>query len=264
MKIRLNAANSKILRDHRLEHDYVLPASGFLQLALQNYSRQDAAAVQLNSVNFSMPLVVPPEEYREVAITAPPMHQPGKFIITSAGSGQAYEHAQGQIGREASPGCASLDLHAIASRCSKVIVPRDYYALYRQAGLNYGPYLRVLAHVYFNTTEALAELALADRYHHEKQQFLLHPAIMDGAIQSVGVLSAGRPLPLHLPFYIESMDIIAPLAPRCFCYTLLRENSQPKIRVLKHDVMITDVNGVVQVKITNLWLKAPTVKRGKQ
>ena len=80
---------------------------------------------------------------------------------------------------------ASLDLNAWQAECceSSLSAPDIYYAL-KAAGIDYGPSYQGIEKLYVGRERVLAKLTLPASVSATKDQFVLHPSIMDSALQA--------------------------------------------------------------------------------
>src|SRR5690606_29207010 len=103
---------------------------------------------------------------------------------------------------------------------------------------------------------ALSELRLAECLQNDVEEYLLHPCLLDGALQTIiGMAAADGDGVPHVPFAIGAIDILGPLPEVCFAYV------QRSAGVASDDVMMFDVHllngaGKVLLKLTKFYVRA--------
>jgi acyl transferase domain-containing protein/aryl carrier-like protein len=132
----------------------------------------------------------------------------------------------------------------------------ELYALFDRIGLSYGPAFRALGGVWSireadGQVLALGELRLPRELEPTLGQYILHPSVLDGALQAfVGLEPVGaeageqaRPeqLGLLVPFALDRLEVFAALPERG--WALLRARAQVDREVRKLDVQIVDADG---------------------
>ena len=105
---------------------------------------------------------------------------------------------------------------------------------------------------------ALAKLSLDPSLAKDFDQYVLHPCLIDGALQTVvALLAADEGGVPHLPFAIDEIEILGSLTPRCH---VLVERSRDSVGastgILQFNVHILSESGETLVKITNFYVRA--------
>ncbi|MBL1275769.1 MAG: polyketide synthase dehydratase domain-containing protein, partial [Ectothiorhodospiraceae bacterium] len=180
-----------------------------------------------------------------------------EFEVTSGSEDELCVHAQGVVMFAVTePGnLPALDFSAIRERCHQQL---DIEACYQDAsarGLLYGPSFQVLQQLYRGTGEAWAELVLAP-HTSGNDDFILHPSLMDGALQTVmGVLPEdAEGNALYLPFAVDDVEIFDHLPSRCFAY--VKAKGEITRGIGRFDVWLLDDHGGVLVVMKNYTVKA--------
>ncbi|GAB2775522.1 hypothetical protein GCM10027091_08040 [Streptomyces daliensis] len=187
------------LADHKVAGSVVFPAAAYAEMALAAGRRVLDGPVELAWMDISRPLVVPWDRAGDVRTQLAYSPDDGMVSVTST------EDADGDDAVEASPRLharcrvreligrppARVDLTGVRARCAR---RGDAGALYPQlasAGLEYGPAFRQLVRLHLGDGEALAA------YRHttdapDAGQYVVHPALLDGAIQACVPLVTAR------------------------------------------------------------------------
>ncbi len=165
----------------------------------------------------------------------------------------ALVHAQGSVTVDESADAVypALALDEIRARCASVISPPQGEALI-EARL--GPAMRSLASFQHNRTEALATLALPAGIRETAGEFILHPSLLNSALQSCTLLAqienpADAPA---TPFSLDELWIRRPIPADAYAH--VQRSAEPGsgpngARLHTYDVVLADRSGEVAVVI---------------
>lgn len=182
---------------------------------------------------------------------------------TLAPSGQGYTYrviagetvlAHGIIVGDESPGGAGppLPIAEIRARCASSMPEREYDALL-EARL--GPGMRSITAFHHNESEALAALELPACVQETADEFILHPSLLNGAIQACNILGLienpeGSP---PTPFTLDELWIHRAIPAEAWVYVKKRPEPLQAIaagsRLSKYDLVLTDLRGEVVVSV---------------
>jgi len=142
-------------------------------------------------------------------------------ILSQQASGETWIHSQGSLVAgdpgDASP--ASVDISAIQSRASHTRNGSDCYEVFARLGLKLGAGFRSIRQIWGNSDEALALLELPESRKSDFTDYVLHPSILDGALQAVtGIFSQPGDISLHLPFSLGAITLHRPLTENVYAY----------------------------------------------
>jgi hypothetical protein len=128
------------------------------------------------------------------------------------------------------------------------------YEHFEDTKFGYGTSFRVIQELYYNEIESLSYLQLPPSLLEDFDQFILHPSLIDGALQTLvglnGIDTGERNL--DVPFAAEEVEIIHPLTKRCLVY-VTRTSEDTSIK--KVNIWIMDEMGNVLVKIKNFLVR---------
>ncbi|AIK95637.1 hypothetical protein ID47_01080 [Candidatus Paracaedibacter acanthamoebae] len=248
------------LQDHRINGRMVLPGAAYLEMA--------RAAGELSSSNLVMGLRnvtwIQPIEIQHTEIPEPKLTKINllslnqteiDFEVSTNTTGSIPPikpriHAQGKIvyGLHEEPQEETLfDVSEIKGRCNFYKNREEMFS--HLTGVLHGPSLRTIKHIWHNDKEALAELCLPDHLLEDTHQFLLHPSLIDGAIQATYSLGlSGNSL--SLPFTLGELKIIGKLSNRCYAYVTVNSGVLPRFQI-----KIMDEHGRVQVDIKDFIVR---------
>ncbi|AJP04992.1 hypothetical protein TU94_29680 [Streptomyces cyaneogriseus subsp. noncyanogenus] len=261
------APHDFFLRDHRVGGEHVLPAAAHLEMARAAAERalpagdDPDAVLCLENVVWSRPLVVGDEERTVRTVLTPEAAAPGAGH--PAGGRLSYETTTGEVSagtrlvhargvasrrREADPR-PRVDVEALRARTTAAEFTADaYYETLRAAGLDYGDTHRALREIRLGDGEVLAFLGLPDAVADTRDDFVLHPSILDGALQAgfVHEARAARETgawSAPLPFALDRLEVFG-ATPRT-AYAWLREAPGTSGRTGRWDVDLCDEQGHV-------------------
>ncbi|MGW7449998.1 SDR family NAD(P)-dependent oxidoreductase [Streptomyces sp. NPDC054787] len=180
------------LADHLVGDTVVMPAAGYVDMALALGQAVHDAPVEVHGLAIGRALSLPGDDGTDRSVyvhTA--LERDGAFTVAGReGAGEAWtEHVRGRVRtlqRERPP---AGDARALRARLQREMSADDHYALCTRAGLPYGPAFRTLTGLRTDSQgrEVLAaytaSVGLAEADGH-----IAHPTVLDGALQ------AGLPL----------------------------------------------------------------------
>ncbi|MBN2532031.1 MAG: SDR family NAD(P)-dependent oxidoreductase [Spirochaetales bacterium] len=153
-----------------------------------------------------------------------------------------------------------LDLKGIKKQCNRQIKGADCYKGYQERLFFIGPGLQAMKVMYYNDTEALAELELPAGYP-DLDKFVLHPSLMDAALQTVtGLLinttndPPGRP---YLSFSLKEAVLVSPLTRKCVVYATFSKKTKTDASFRLFNILVADSTGNIQVRLNNFCIKQP-------
>ncbi len=109
----------------------------------------------------------------------------------------------------------------------------------------------------------LSKLKIPDLLKSDFGQFILHPSMIDGALQTaaglVGGLESAVP---HLPFALDEIDLLHPVRQTCYAYAEFANSREQKhAGIRKFNIRLLNESGDVLINFKNLFVKAmPTVQ----
>ena len=126
------------------------------------------------------------------------------------------------------------------------------YSAYSKLGINYGPSHQGITAIYQAEQQALAQLSLPASVTNTHSDYLLHPSLMDGALQSsIGLIADLNMLPSRpsLPFALESLRIVSTCTKEMVAWVRYSDGSKPDDRVTKLDLDLCDQQGNICVQL---------------
>jgi acyl transferase domain-containing protein/acyl carrier protein len=180
------------IADHALEGVPIMPAAAILEIGLAAARSQwpDAAVLETRDVEVRRPLPFEPGHMRELrtAIGA----EGGDWELNSRRRFATEPATLHAVGRIAAADEAEPVLRLPAAGTDRTYIAGDaLYRLAEQTGLHYGPRFRTVARVeLIGQDEAIVDFD-SEAIGEPLDQYLLHPALLDGALQGLlGLMAA--------------------------------------------------------------------------
>jgi acyl transferase domain-containing protein/NADPH:quinone reductase-like Zn-dependent oxidoreductase/acyl carrier protein len=189
----VSTARQTYLADHRALGNAIFPLTGYLEMAVEAAGPQRA----LEDIVLREPMVVT-EEDRTVQVVAR-----GDVLEIYSRDGEKWKQhfsARAANLEPASGGKHPENLSAAMQRMDDV---RDFYAFTRGRGMDFGPAFRTIRAVWTASAEAIVRVAADGPAAEAANLFNIHPAVLDGCFQSIGVALPEGNDDLYLPARLE-------------------------------------------------------------
>ncbi|CAN7392135.1 SDR family NAD(P)-dependent oxidoreductase [Trinickia sp. LjRoot230] len=208
----------RLLAEHRVNGQPVLPAAAYLEMVRAALADAlpgglEGRCAQLRDVVWTRPFVA----IGEGCITVSLYEAGGddgwidfEFASVAPDSGMTL-HCRGRCRVHSLPSAQPLDLARLGQRMNAGrLDPAELYPRFAALGLEYGPAYRGVVALHQGDGEALVELSVPMAANDELCACVLHPLVLDSALQgTIGLVTAvdGRPA---LPFALEALDVMSP------------------------------------------------------
>ncbi|NOU16649.1 MAG: SDR family NAD(P)-dependent oxidoreductase [Bacteroidales bacterium] len=289
------------LRDHKVMGQKVLPGVVYLEMAraafvqattTRNESAGGKKVIELHNVVWAQPIVV--KDSIEISIALYPSNEKSNcekidyeiFSIKSDGERvKETIHGQGQITFVDKTLSSKLDLVSLREQMIYgKLDASDIYPIYSEVGIDFGTSFRGITSIYRGNKQVFAQLSLPVTLIDSHHDYLLHPSLMDSAIQSsIGLFAdtnnlngfdgsgysiAGskfvqRPL---LPFALESLCIISPCTKEMFAWVRYSvensEGNKSEDKITRLDIDLCDFEGNICVQMRGFSFREISSKVG--
>lgn len=191
----LNATDPAFLTDHRVFDAVVLPATGYLEMALAGGAHLlDTDHLSLEGIQFKQVMTLPDTGERIVQVVfAPAGPKAYAFQIFSGdAAGEDWTlHCSGQVKPADAMHTAdhlgdAEGLEAARLRCDASVPIASLYENYLKRGLDYGPAFRGITTLATGAGETLAHIVLPEAARADGAVYRQHPALMDACFQALG------------------------------------------------------------------------------
>jgi polyketide synthase PksN len=254
------------LADHVVKGQRVLPGVAYLEMARAAVEQaagvltDDQTVMQLKNVVWIRPLAVGkqpvkvhigvfPEEGGEIAFEI--------YSESQEAGAEPVIHSQGIAVLSQIEKNPSIDLSALQAQCSQnTLVPSQCYEAFKLMGLQYGASHQGIEMMYVGAGQVLAKLSLPSAVFDTREQFVLHPSLLDSALQtSIGLMmetddkAALKPL---LPFALHELEILGRCTPVMWALIRFSDGSKVGDKVEKLDIDLCDDQGHVCIRMKGL------------
>lgn len=221
----ISLAHLPFLNDHRVFDNALMPGAAFCEL-IQGYIQNQTEALFLDEIVFENPLWLSQgTEYRLQLVVNTSEEDGDKFQVFSSpvsGEEKWQSHARGTLGDKSEKNAVSLD------KPPKVINGglniREFYDSFALKGMEYGASFQPIKEIYKKNQSALGKLSLLGAIDADQSQgYQLHPILLDGAFQLLGVLFDNTDKAC-LPFSVEGYELLAPGTTEIWVEATILEN----------------------------------------
>ncbi|MEJ2125518.1 MAG: SDR family NAD(P)-dependent oxidoreductase, partial [Alphaproteobacteria bacterium] len=178
-------------------------------------------------------------------------------------AGEPVIHGNGRAVPEAPGPRPQLDLEGLQRRCHERMVRADEaYQAFHAVGLDYGPAYRGLESLAIGKDnagrpEVLARLTLPDCVAGTQGDYILHPAMMDAALQAVAGLTLEEEQGgVYLPFAVETVRMWSASPAQGWAWARFSAGSSAGAATRKFDIDLCDADGFVCVRLTGFNVRA--------
>lgn len=253
--------NQPLIDDHIVNGKVIFPAVGYLELArlAGDIVNPTQPVIKLKGNVWFNALEVNYQQ-QNLAIEVRKQNGHYEYAISSSHENKKLMHAQGYIEHGSrSSAIELLPITSIEQRCTQHMDHEEVYSLFKQLKFEYLDGYKPIRHIAFNNKEAIAEIQLPEKFQSNLDQFVLHPSLLEGGIQTViGIIAnpdQDRNTP-YLPFSLKELEILAPLAKQCKVHVNIVSDTQAARRgVRTFDITIADTYGKKLVIIKGYTLK---------
>ncbi|MBP2633937.1 MAG: Mycocerosate synthase, 6-deoxyerythronolide-B synthase, partial [Firmicutes bacterium] len=252
------------LKDHVVKGQHILPGVAYLEMARAAVKQAAGAlaegqtGIRLKNVVWSRPIVVGDQSI-QVHI--------GIYPEDDGAIGYEIYRESEKIGAEPvvySQGIAklcsfnkllNLDLPALQAECNQSNLSSDQcYNAFRTVGLDYGPGHQGIEKLYVGSGQVLAKLSLPSSVSGTRDQFVLHPSLMDSALQASLMMNSSD-FKLALPFALQEVEIIGKCTSDMWALIRYSEGSKAGDKLQKVDIDLCDEQGMICVRMKGISLK---------
>ena len=250
-------ADEFYLRDHVVGGRRVLPGAVALELL-----GRAAGGAGLRDLVWLSPLVLGPGEERRVTVSA---SADGADAVELRGEGAdgGVTHARARLiaNGQKSEALGTEDLAALRARCTETWSGARCYERFAALGFAYGPGMRSIVELRKGSGEALATLVLPGELADGAAAWAPHPALLDGALQTLMVAGAeatGGAVGAMLPFAVAEARWVGRLPARCLAHV---KAGRAAAGLRYFDVAILDETGRRLLVLRDLAVRAAAGER---
>ncbi|HWP96054.1 MAG TPA: SDR family NAD(P)-dependent oxidoreductase [Syntrophomonadaceae bacterium] len=257
------------LKDHVVKGQRILPGVAYLEMAraaveqAAGQSKDRESGIQLKNIVWAKPVIVGEEPVKVSIGLYPEENGEIAYEIYSesvATKTKANIHSQGYAVLSSRKEASTLDLNTLlAECCQSSLTSNQCYEVLKKMGLDYGPGHRGIKEVYVGSDQALVRLSLSSSILDTQDQYVLHPSLMDSALQASNCLMRGLGDPIQsdcsdsfnpvVPFALEKLEILGKCAKAMWALIRYSPGSQATDKVQKLDIDLSDDYGNICVQM---------------
>jgi acyl transferase domain-containing protein/NADPH:quinone reductase-like Zn-dependent oxidoreductase/NAD(P)-dependent dehydrogenase (short-subunit alcohol dehydrogenase family)/acyl carrier protein len=270
MEVLLAPGTSPWLSDHRVNGVAVVAGAHFIGAALTaGMQRAGGSACTLQGLRLERSLELGLESAVRLQIAIEDAGTARSFRISSrTESGGPHPnqewvvHARGEIVSDpSSEAIPATTIAALRARCPAQIAPDALYARYQQRGLQYGRAFRTIVEAASGAQEALARVCCPDAAH-DPARSALHPALLDGCFQAVGVLADDESL--WVPTSVERFTLLRQVPREVWAHVhgITQDDHHQRADLTLYDAQGIPVAAVEGLVSTRILVSKPAVREG--
>src|SRR5688500_11456398 len=254
------------LKDHQINMHgkqgiKILPGVAYLEMALVSIeqalpSLTKPSILELQDIIWMHPVIVNDSKEVSLALRANDNGQIDFEIYSeeqgAEGSLPETVHCRGKADFIVDPAPAKVNVEQLKARMQRgELNSTIIYAAYAKMGLQYGPTHQVINTIFQGEDQLLAQLHLSADLE-EESQYLLHPGLTDGALQStIGLIDdintvSDKP---SVPFTLEKIRIWSACKRDMFVWVRYSQSSKREDKIIKLDLDLCDGEGNVCAQI---------------
>lgn len=253
-------------RDHRVNGEPIFPGAGFLEIACVNgVIASERKVVAIRDIVWNQPLKLTGTQLVKSFLKA--NGNDTEYVIVSFDADhERVVHSEGRLvhdtderrehSRETERGTVAIG--ELKRRCSKTVPGAQCYETFERFGLQYGASFQTIQELHVGGDFALAKLRLAEALAPELDQYILHPSLIDGALQAViGLASEGSADAPYLPFALDEVEIVQPLATVCYAHVeLAAAEHSARTQIKRFNIRLLSESGETLVRLSNFYVRA--------
>jgi polyketide synthase PksN len=248
------------LADHAVFGESIVPAAVYLEMARAAGEGAGGTSVRaIRGVTFERKISFAGGR-RTIAVTLVPAGSKARFEIAASAPDEVC--ARGEVILAAGApdaGATQMDIEAIKRRCARRIAADACYDVLCSRGLVYGPSFRTIRELAAGTREVIAVLEAPESCAAAWDDFVLHPSLVDGALQALVVLLASAAEDddeCYLPLALGELEIRGRLPRRCIVHAVLAPERRSLGRPIETaDLVLLDEDGVILARMTDFSVR---------
>jgi polyketide synthase PksN len=253
-------------RDHQVNGELFFPGAGFLEIAcVAGTIAGEEAVARIEDIVWMHPLCLTSGDQVIKTFLKPSGNHVEFAIVSFNEDNERIVHSEGRIsyGRCRNPHAVqpSYSIQELKLRADRTVQGSDCYRRLEGFGFRYGPCFQTIQEMHVGSDFVLAKLKLAEDLKDDFDQYILHPCIIDGALQTViGLAANGRAEPgesdtPYLPFALGQVEVLRPLSESCYVH-VDRATSKGHSDVMQFNIRILNDSGEVLARLDNFYVRA--------
>jgi polyketide synthase PksN len=250
--------------DHIINGRKLLPAVAYLEMAraavslAAGFSSDSISKIALKNIVWAIPIAAGEKTVHVNTSLVPAENGEILFDIFSLDSNkEPIIHSQGSAEIVKVENETKMDLKNLRDRnWEKEFSSEEWYGLFEGTEINYGPAHKGIETLYAGDGKVLARLSLPSTVRDNSTRFVLHPSIMDSALQaSIGLAAYNAQGSVVVPFALDEVLILDSCVQSVWVSAQFNRDNNQKI-----DIDLCDDTGTISVRIKGLSMRSMTDK----
>lgn len=249
-------------RDHQVGSEMFFPGAGFLEIACASGTiAGEEAVTRIEDIVWNQPLRLSGGLHR-VQTFLKSNGGAAEFVVVSYDDEQeTVVHSEGRVfygaGGRRDEQRQAYSIQELKSKAERTVQGADCYRQLAAFGLNYGPCFQTIEQMHVGQGFVLSRLVLAQELLDSFEQYILHPCLVDGALQSViGIATGGEEHTPYLPFALDEVAILRPMRETCYAYVEAAASNGAGGDIKQFNIAILSESGDVLVRLNNFYVRA--------
>ncbi|MCX7920813.1 MAG: type I polyketide synthase [Clostridia bacterium] len=251
-----------VLSEHTIMDLNIVPGTTYLEMARKAGSNlYRDYNIELRDIMFLTPLVVAKDEKKEVHTIIKKEKDYLEFVIASRTSNDGSElydawvvHAEGKICKLDDSIVGVADVGKIRSNCNKEEIEVD--TSLPMGEFKFGPRWRSISKIHINENEMLSEIKLGDELVGDLEECILHPALLDCAInmaieKMVQRVQEGT----YLPLSYKSLKLYGPMPAKFYSRQKITCRLDKNSETVSLDISLIRESGEIFAEIQGYLIK---------
>ncbi|ACU62720.1 SDR family NAD(P)-dependent oxidoreductase [Chitinophaga pinensis] len=239
------------LTDHVAAGRKILPGTVYLEMARAALVLSTGVAeetVALSRVSWQQPMDVSEGAIRVYTALQVQEDENVFFEIYSEEEGVKTIYSNGWATLTGCKDTAVPDVAASADEMPLLLQGTACYQLFEEAGMVYGPTFKAIQQIRGNGQQVFVDLVLPEALQASVTDYLLHPVILDAALQgSVGLTIGDAMMKSKAPFALEALKVYRPCTTHMQAVITHSKTYKGDSNIQQLDIQLNDLHGNVCV-----------------
>jgi polyketide synthase PksN len=248
--------NEFFIQDHVINGQMILPGVAYLEMVRAAAVEAAGEPVSIIKNATWIQTIKMDTDEKEIDILLEPNEKNVHFsVCNSDDNSQVYfdghlilESQNDENGKDVISG--HYDIDKLKESHTRVMHRQEcYQELYKRIGFEYGPSFQVTDEILIGENSVLAKLTLPESLMEDRDKYLLHPSLLDGAVRAIAALDK-ECSDTYIPFGIGAVTIYSNIKDKVYAYATVasQEVVERKSNTFNISVLDEDGNEVVKIK----------------
>lgn len=241
-----------VLSDHKIVQRNVLPGTSYIEIAVEACEEYYCGSlIELRDVVFIQPLMFNENETKSIQTVIVKKEEYIEFVVCSKQQDEWIRHAEGKAYKADRVLSKSINIEDIKSRCNNRI---DRSEIKEKTDVSeFGPRWNTVNEVFAGTGEMLIAIELQDEISADLEEYKVHPALLDNAVNmSIRLNDEDN---YYLPFSYRSFKLFDKMPERFYSYVKNKGLISDGSEIISFDICLIDMDGNTFIEINDYTIK---------